>query len=344
MKESVLLGFRSWKIIEDRLYPLKVSDNLILRSQYSDTTDIPLTLQWNKGINKSLCVLANGEDTDLFSSPHIDHDCGFNAFFEFSRSKEYLERGIIPYPIVGAIAGSGNMQIHPKGFRSEQAQILALLVNDIDLKDKLKVLLLKNISKHYAVPIFLKEQAFLEYVHSLAPSIEDYRIPKTYDKNYRNSWRNLIWPLDSVDDEPSLCYEDERLWYKDDVLHREGDKPAYIDERIKKWYRHGELWREGDKPNYIEETEDLLILRWMKDGALHRDDDKPAYILYSKHSDDNKKKNTEIWFQHGKEHRDNGLPAFVSATGTKVWYDHGTIYDSEGRDTKSIFYEISKNA
>ena len=50
-----------------------------------------------------------------------------------------------------------------------------------------------------------------------------------------------------------------------------------------------------------------------KDGNLHSYDDLPAKSYWG---------NRE-WYFHGKLHRDNDLPAFISARGDKEWYQHG---------------------
>ena len=36
------------------------------------------------------------------------------------------------------------------------------------------------------------------------------------------------------------------------------------------------------------------------------------------------------WYCHGKLHRDNDLPAFISARGDKEWYQHGKRHPDNG--------------
>jgi len=53
---------------------------------------------------------------------------------------------------------------------------------------------------------------------------------------------------------------------------------------------------------------------WYQNGKIHRDNDLPAIIYYD---------GTQEWFQNGELNRDNDLPALIYSYGTKVWYKNG---------------------
>lgn len=56
--------------------------------------------------------------------------------------------------------------------------------------------------------------------------------------------------------------------------------------------------------------------KWFRNGKLHRDNDLPAY----KHADGTKK-----WYKNGKLHRDNDLPAFTIMF-CREWYKEGLLH------------------
>jgi hypothetical protein len=53
---------------------------------------------------------------------------------------------------------------------------------------------------------------------------------------------------------------------------------------------------------------------------LHREDDEPAQKLY----------HYRAWYQHGKFHRENGLPARTWADGSQEWLVHGRHHRLDG--------------
>jgi antitoxin component YwqK of YwqJK toxin-antitoxin module len=86
--------------------------------------------------------------------------------------------------------------------------------------------------------------------------------------------------------------ENDMLWYKDGLLHRDDDKPAIIYVGGDKlWFQNGKLHRDGDKPAGIHE--DSTIKEWYQNGECHRDGDKPAVI----HSDGYKE-----WYKNGERY------------------------------------------
>jgi hypothetical protein len=138
--------------------------------------------------------------------------------------------------------------------------------------------------------------------------------------------RDLWWP---VSPELMASYKDGShttkflngtlFWYKNDLLHRDGDKPAFIGSKgTLEWFKNGLRHRDDDRPAiiYADGT-----LEWWKDGELHRDGDKPACI----HA------NGELeWFKNGQPHRDDDKPAFIGSKGTLVWYKNGLLHRTTG--------------
>ena len=78
-------------------------------------------------------------------------------------------------------------------------------------------------------------------------------------------------------------------FFKNETLHRDGDKPTiiYID-GTKKYYKKGKCHRSGDKPAMIYPDGTKYYYRY---GLIHRDKNKPAII----HSNGSK----EYW-EYGK--------------------------------------------
>ena len=56
---------------------------------------------------------------------------------------------------------------------------------------------------------------------------------------------------------------------------------------------------------------------WYQNGKKHRDNDLPAKV-YSN--------GDQYWYQNGEIHRDNDLPAVIYANGDQVWYQNGKIH------------------
>lgn len=119
----------------------------------------------------------------------------------------------------------------------------------------------------------------------------------------------------SVNDKPII--EDGVLkWYKEGVLHRDGDKPALInDNNSMKWYRNGMIHRDEDKPAVISIFNG--IRKWFKYDKLHRDKDMPAVVYLSGY---------RAWYKNGQRHRDNHKPAIIWADNTaEYWVNNEKI-------------------
>jgi hypothetical protein len=93
-------------------------------------------------------------------------------------------------------------------------------------------------------------------------------------------------------------------WYKDDVLHRDGDEPAIIRAN-------------GDK-------------HWRINGKRHRDGDEPA-IIYAN--------GEKHWYKNGKCHRDGDEPACIFSNGDKFWYKNGEFIRKEDASEPKVSSE-----
>lgn len=53
---------------------------------------------------------------------------------------------------------------------------------------------------------------------------------------------------------------------------------------------------------------------WYKHGKLHREGDLPAFVT---------SRGTHMWYKNDKLHRDGKLPAVIRADGRREWWKHG---------------------
>lgn len=70
---------------------------------------------------------------------------------------------------------------------------------------------------------------------------------------------------------------------------------------------------------------------WCENGLIHRDK-LPAMIDYDA--------NEQVWYNHGKKHRDGDLPAIVN-DNRQVWYHRGKIH--RNNDLPAIIYYDTKS-
>jgi hypothetical protein len=140
-------------------------------------------------------------------------------------------------------------------------------------------------------------------------------LPTTSSNGSVSWYKNRLLHRDG--DLPALILADgSQEWYCNGLRHRNCDLPAVIATKTSMWnggcefwYKHGKLHREGDLPSVDWHSTHQL---WYKEGLLHRDN-RPAEVWVS---------GSEVWYQHGKKHRD-GYPAHIKANGRKDWYNHG---------------------
>jgi hypothetical protein len=106
-----------------------------------------------------------------------------------------------------------------------------------------------------------------------------------------------------------------RAWYKDDKLHRDGDRPALeYPSGDREWYKEGKLHRDGNLPA-IECASGYRA--WYKDGLRHRDGDLPAIEDAS---------GNRFYYKEGKLHRDGNLPAIECSDGYREWWKNRVPY------------------
>ena len=130
-----IIGFRKWNID---------TQNGLLTSC---TSHIP----WQPGINyASGCQGSH-------PSPGPNCHCGFNAWFTPADNSVSGYSGV-----TGAIAAAGDVQLHPTGFRSSEAQVIALCIEGRYRKD-----LAEKISHRYKIPVFDREEDFIDFVNSI---------------------------------------------------------------------------------------------------------------------------------------------------------------------------------
>lgn len=132
IKEKAVLGFRKWRWDDhnDLLYGI--------------SANIP----WQPGINYSFGCTEH-------ASPITGCHCGFNAYFE---RNDPVSSSLIH----GAMAGSGRLEIHRTGFRSSEAQLLAVLDSFHSLGEKADIIV-----SRYGVPVFSDEKEYENFLDSL---------------------------------------------------------------------------------------------------------------------------------------------------------------------------------
>lgn len=65
---------------------------------------------------------------------------------------------------------------------------------------------------------------------------------------------------------------------------------------------------------------------WYQNGKLHRDNDLPAVITSG----------NQFWFQNGIKHRDNNLPAEIYKDGYQSWFRNGVLHRDD--DLPAVVY------
>lgn len=118
----------------------------------------------------------------------------------------------------------------------------------------------------------------------------------------------------SVRDLPALRIDnDENVWLRHGVRHRDNGKPAITwdsNPNHGEWYVDGKRHREGDLPAVNKYRQE-----WYIRGVLHRENGRPALRCGD----------VEEWYWNGKLHRDGGLPALQNAN-RREWWEHGRMH------------------
>jgi hypothetical protein len=101
----------------------------------------------------------------------------------------------------------------------------------------------------------------------------------------------------------------DKLWHKNNVLHREDDLPAAIrSDGTYEWWYNG-LRHRNNGPAYIEPNGSRYFY---ENGLRHRNNDLPAVEEHD---------GTLIWYTNGKLHREY-KPAIMNADYEYIWIEN----------------------
>ena len=173
--------------------------------------------------------------------------------------------------------------------------------------------------KHFAV--FPKEA---RQYNPPAVKNTDFSQVNTVDENGRNH---------SYDDKPALIINlnskfspEEFYWYSHGELYRAENKAHGIRASSTTYETLNEkekLHSYNGSPAYIDydKNADNLWIQWYENGKLHRADDLPALMVI-----ENGKISEEIFYKNGVPHRGNGLPAQIEQDFT-AWIVEGGVHN-----------------
>jgi len=165
---GMLLGYRSWGFLEEE-------DQIHLTAMFNHfQTKKSQENIWVPGLNKASCHGNLNQVAQVF--PHLNHECGFNAFFDPGDAAEFSNGfrslGVKPDKFIfGSVAGFGQMQIHQDGWRSEYALPLALLMPK-KLTRPGQGRIIKEASKRYGLPLFSSQQELAAYSLTKASEVD----------------------------------------------------------------------------------------------------------------------------------------------------------------------------
>lgn len=178
LRKQPLIGFRSWRIDDEGILPVSASP------------------RWRPGINTARC----GLDSDIKDDESVPHEhpchCGFNAWFypedEHKESSFYRT----PECISGAIAGAGKIQLHSKGFRSKEAQVLCLYVyENFSIR---KIYQVEKVAKNFQIPVFYNKEKMLSFVCTKGALVSDYVDWFKTKQSFHENPLGMIWKPDTV--------------------------------------------------------------------------------------------------------------------------------------------------
>lgn len=181
------LGFRLWRMdCEGHLHSAAVDS---LWSEYDK-------------VHSSYCFY------EYHDSPGSSCECGFNVFYTIPRER-VLNR-TSPFAVWGAVLGAGDIRTHIHGFRSAEAQIIALYIPQNYLEDhpedkRLYKELVYLTGERYRVPVFETRREFLQFVETngkilneksvgsiiIARSIGPGFVAPVGKSYLSNNWKNL---------------------------------------------------------------------------------------------------------------------------------------------------------
>jgi hypothetical protein len=137
-----IIGFRQWRVTENGLASVGLGQTL-----------------WKSGVNQAYCR------DGVHHAPALGCHCGWNAYHD-----PVLPSVFEPQTIMGAIRARGEMQVHFHGFRSEQAEIIALFVSpDTVVNSKW----LATIASEYNAPLFKDLEEFIDYIEQFGEAVPE---------------------------------------------------------------------------------------------------------------------------------------------------------------------------
>lgn len=119
-----------------------------------------------------------------------------------------------------------------------------------------------------------------------------------------------------TNDQPAVVdvLNGEMQWFQNGLAHRDNDLPALVNNDEQIWKKFGVYHRESkdeqgnELPAVVNRAKNCL--EWWVRGLLHRDNDKPA-IIY--------KNGEKRWYTNGKLHRANNKPAVYIPHQIQFW-------------------------
>jgi hypothetical protein len=138
-----------------------------------------------------------------------------------------------------------------------------------------------------------------------------YKLKDKFNGTRTDERGNVFWYKDGLlhrdGDLPAIEYSSgKKMWYQFGLKHRDNAPAVIWADRSEIWFRHGLRHREGGPAEDFGDSK-----RWYRDGLLHREDG-PAMV----------RGNTKWWYRNDLLHRDDG-PAIESSNGAKSFYLFG---------------------
>lgn len=163
-----VLGYRAWKAAP--LHGL---------APISGVSEAP----WREGVNVAYCHNQWGH-----SAPAPFCHCGFNAY-------HCLDDVEVPIKgIAGAVAMRGRVQVHAKGVRCEEAQVIGLLRSEA-LDDDYA----EGIAARYGVPLFDRPEQLIAYAERYArPAPRELRPAGGAEADHGSAVLSLLHPANDV--------------------------------------------------------------------------------------------------------------------------------------------------
>lgn len=141
---QALIGFRKWHVDENY--------NLLACTKNGYLTHKGGGYIWKRGINKASCDKCG-------HAPGGACHCGFNSFYNLKDALEGPYEGVL-----GVIAGAGEVRVHDVGFRSSEAQPIALLINTPYKKERESI---NKAAKKYLIPVFCSQKELNKFLYSI---------------------------------------------------------------------------------------------------------------------------------------------------------------------------------